>query len=88
MGVASSSSGFSGFDGILGIGPVDLTEGTVSGVSSVPTVTDNLLSQGTISEEVIGVYFAPTTSEETTNGELTVGGIDTVRDRFFVLNIL
>ncbi|PAV14862.1 acid protease [Pyrrhoderma noxium] len=79
VGVASSSSGFSGFDGILGIGPVDLTEGTVSGVSSVPTVTDNLLSQGTISEEVIGVYFAPTTSEETTNGELTFGGIDSSR---------
>lgn len=77
VGVASRSSGFSGFDGILGIGPVDLTENTVSGVSTVPTVTDNLLSQGTISEEVVGVYFAPTTTTETTNGELTFGGIDT-----------
>ncbi|EPQ53054.1 family A1 protease [Gloeophyllum trabeum ATCC 11539] len=77
IGVASSSSGFgSGIDGILGIGPVALTEGTVSGVSSVPTVTDNLYSQGTISTEAIGVYFAPTTSRSTTNGELTFGGAD------------
>ena len=45
IGVASRSQGFSGVDGILGIGPVDLTEGTVSGVSIVPTVTDNLFSQ-------------------------------------------
>jgi hypothetical protein len=34
IGVASSASGFDDVDGILGIGPVDLTEGTVSGVSS------------------------------------------------------
>jgi cathepsin E len=45
IGVASTSSGFDGVDGILGIGPVDLTQGTVSGVGSVPTVTDNLFSQ-------------------------------------------
>ena len=51
-------------------------EGTVSGVSEVPTVTDNLFTQGTISEKVVGVYFAPTNSLETTNGELTFGGVD------------
>ena len=77
IGVASRSSGFDGFDGILGIGPTILTEDTVSGVSTVPTVTDNLLSQGTISTEVVGVSYAPTTSESTTNGELTFGGTDT-----------
>ncbi|KAI5119244.1 hypothetical protein M0805_008795 [Coniferiporia weirii] len=79
IGVASSSSGFSGEDGILGIGPVALTEGTVSGVSSVPTVTDNLLSQGTISDEVIGIYYAPTQSDSVTNGELTFGGTDSAK---------
>lgn len=64
-------------DGILGLGPVDLTGGTVSGVSSVPTVTDNLLSQGKISSEVVGISYAPTTSISNTNGELTFGGVDT-----------
>ena len=53
VGVASTSEGFEGVDGILGIGPVDLTEGTVSGVSSVPTVSDNLKSQGTIASEIV-----------------------------------
>ncbi|KAJ3837258.1 aspartic proteinase precursor [Lentinula raphanica] len=76
IGVASSSEGFNGTDGILGIGPDDLTEGTVSGVSTVPTVTDNLFNQGTISEKVVAISFEPTTSEEVTNGELTFGGTD------------
>jgi len=76
IGVASTATGFSGVDGILGIGPVDLTQGTVSGVSSVPTVTDNLFSQGTISSEVIGISYQPTTTASETNGELTWGGTD------------
>ena len=45
------------------IGPVDLTNGTVNDSSTlVPTVTDNLYKQCTISTEVIGIYFAPTTT--------------------------
>jgi hypothetical protein len=44
------------------IGPVDLTQGTLNGSSAlIPTVTDNLFEQGTISTDVIGIYFAPTT---------------------------
>ncbi|PCH34196.1 family A1 protease [Wolfiporia cocos MD-104 SS10] len=76
FGVASQAEGFSGVDGIIGIGPVDLTEDTVNGVDEVPTVTDNLYSQGQISENLVSVYFAPTTSEDDTNGELTFGGTD------------
>jgi len=76
VGVASKSTGFSGVDGILGIGPVSLTEGTVSGVSSVPTVVDNLYSQGLIDSAVVAVSFAPTTEEEDQNGVLTYGGPD------------
>ena len=57
----------------LRIGPTDLTEGTVTGVTSVPTVTDNLYTQGTISTDAVGVFFAPTTVESTANGELTFG---------------
>ncbi|EJU06274.1 family A1 protease [Dacryopinax primogenitus] len=81
IGVASKTSGFEGVDGIVGIGPTDLTEDTVSGVTEVPTVTDNLYTQGTISEKVVGIYFQPPqgTSEAQINGELTFGGVDTTK---------
>ncbi|KAF7854477.1 uncharacterized protein EAF02_011652 [Botrytis sinoallii] len=79
IGAATSASGFSGVDGILGVGPVDLTQGTVSGLSTVPTFMDNLKSQGTITSEVLGVYFKPESGsdDDDTNGELTLGGVDT-----------
>ncbi|KAF8267324.1 family A1 protease [Lactarius quietus] len=77
IGVASTSQGFTGVDGILGIGPVDLTEGTIGGSTPVPTITDNLFKQGTISTESIGIFYQPTTSASAiANGELTFGGID------------
>ncbi|KAF8317928.1 acid protease [Clavulina sp. PMI_390] len=81
IGVASSSSGFSGTDGIVGFGPVILTEGTVSGTTEVPTLMDNLKSNGAISTEVLGVYFTPVTGSnvEESNGELTIGGVDTAK---------
>ncbi|EMD39767.1 hypothetical protein CERSUDRAFT_71628 [Gelatoporia subvermispora B] len=77
IGVATQSQGFQGVDGILGVGPTDLTSGTVSGTSTVPTVTDNLFAQGTIEEDSLGIFFQPTTSEGALNGELTFGGTDT-----------
>jgi saccharopepsin len=60
------------------VGPADLTAGTVSGDSeTVPTVTDNLYSQGTISSYTLGVYFEPaTTVSDDLTGELTFGGVD------------
>ncbi|KAE9408853.1 acid protease [Gymnopus androsaceus JB14] len=76
FGVASTSTGFSDTDGILGIGPVDLTTGTVSGTSEVPTVTDNLFADGTIPTESIGISYNPTTGDDLPNGELTFGGVD------------
>ncbi|KAG7445696.1 acid protease [Guyanagaster necrorhizus] len=76
IGVASSASGFSGVDGILGIGPVDLTEGTVSGSGTIPTVTDNLKSEGKIDKESIGISYVPTTGTDMANGELTFGTED------------
>ncbi|KAG1884008.1 acid protease [Suillus subluteus] len=72
IGVASSVRDFDQADGILGVGPTFLTQGTVSNVDSVPTVTDNLYSKGTIGTEALGVYFAPGGSA----GELTFGGFD------------
>ena len=77
IGVASTAQGFQGVDGILGVGPTDLTQGTVQGTSTVPTVTDNLFAQGTIAEDSLGIFFQPTTSEGAVNGELTFGGTDT-----------
>jgi len=81
IGVADTSTGFSGVDGIVGIGPLILTEGTLTNEPSttIPTVTMNLYTQGIISEEVVGVSFEPTNSEEVTNGELTFGGVDTTK---------
>ncbi|KAG1885598.1 aspartic peptidase domain-containing protein [Suillus subluteus] len=81
IGVASASAGFTDVDGILGIGPADLTAGTLpnSPTETIPTVTDNLHKQGTISQEVVSVLFEPTTSDSDANGELTFGGTDVSR---------
>ncbi|KAH9979938.1 acid protease [Lactifluus volemus] len=77
IGVASTSRGFNNVDGILGIGPVDLTQGTIGGGTPVPTITDNLFKQGTITTESIGIFYQPSTSAGSiANGELTFGGID------------
>ncbi|KAG2062218.1 acid protease [Suillus hirtellus] len=81
IGVASTSSGFSGVDGILGIGPLELTNGTLTNepTKTIPTVIDNLYSQGTISQKVFGISFEPTTSDLVTNGVLTFGGTDATK---------
>ncbi|EGO00888.1 hypothetical protein SERLA73DRAFT_178865 [Serpula lacrymans var. lacrymans S7.3] len=75
IGVATNATGFSGVDGILGVGPVDLTSGTVSNTDTVPTVTDNLFSAGTITSDVLGIFFSPAAASDST-GELTFGGTD------------
>ncbi|KAG2062198.1 acid protease [Suillus hirtellus] len=81
IGVASTSSGFPGVDGILGIGPLDLTNGTLTNepLKTIPTVIDNLYSQGTISQKMFGISFEPTTSDLVTNGVLTFGGTDATK---------
>ncbi|KAI0064989.1 acid protease [Artomyces pyxidatus] len=79
IGVASSSSGFSGFDGILGR---RLNDNTIKGTltpattTTIPTVTDNLYSQGTIPTDLVAVSYEPATSASVSNGELTFGGLD------------
>ncbi|PSR84188.1 hypothetical protein PHLCEN_2v5476 [Hermanssonia centrifuga] len=75
IGVANETRGFSGQDGILGIGPTDLTRGSIEGSDeTVPTVVDNLASQGTIGSNAVGMFFAP--YEEDASGVLTFGGAD------------
>jgi len=78
FGSASGNIEYSGTDGVFGIGPVDLTKGTVSNMKTVPTFLDNLYSQGTISTEVLGIYFEPESGsdDDDRNGELTFGGVD------------
>ena len=58
------------------IGPVDLTQNTVSNTNQVPTVTDNLFSQGTISTNSLAVFYAPSSTEGVKNGEITFGNVD------------
>lgn len=79
IGAASTATGFTGVDGILGVGPADLTDGTTSGGEEIPTVVDNAKSQGTIPNAILGVYFAPTTSTSSQNGELAFGAPDTAK---------
>jgi len=79
IGVANQSQGFEGVDGVLGLGPSDLTIGTVSNQTVIPTVTDNLSSLGVIAGDSIGVSFSPTTSVDGTpqmNGNITFGTTD------------
>ncbi|KAG2101065.1 acid protease, partial [Suillus discolor] len=79
IGVASSAQGFEGVDGILGVGPADLTQGTVSNTTDVPTVTDNLYAQGTISSNSLGISYEPSSTANVSNGELTFGGTDSTK---------
>jgi len=76
IGVATTAQGFQGIDGILGVGPSDLTLNTVADAPQVPTVSDNLRSQGKISTEVLSISFNPPSSQTSANGELTFGGTD------------
>ncbi|OJA14470.1 hypothetical protein AZE42_05288 [Rhizopogon vesiculosus] len=79
IGVASSTQDFQDVDGILGVGPADLTQGTVSNTTSVPTVTDNLYAQGTIPSDSIGISYEPSSTANVSNGEITFGGTDSTK---------
>ncbi|VDB86597.1 unnamed protein product [Peniophora sp. CBMAI 1063] len=78
IGSADYTQGIAPYDGILGIGPLDLTIGsmTLNESATVPTVPDNLAAQGSIPSEVIGIAFEPASSQSTSNGQLTFGGVD------------
>lgn len=71
---------------LCSVGPVDLTQGTVSNTTDVPTVTDNLYAQGIISSDLLGVSYEPSSSADVPNGELTFGGTDTTKlENIFLL---
>ncbi|KAG2368810.1 aspartic peptidase domain-containing protein [Suillus spraguei] len=82
IGVAATASGFAtGIDGILGIGPVDLTEGTLTNLptTTIPTVTDDLYKKGSIPQDIISIFFQPSSSQTESDGELTFGGTDATK---------
>jgi cathepsin E len=76
LGIANQSVGFDGLDGMFGLGPTDLTAGTVDGVASVPTVLDNLFSEGAIPSNEFSLSFEPNVSGPEMNGVITFGGTD------------
>ena len=51
----------------------------MSNTPEVPTVTDNLYAQKTISSDSIGVFYEPSSTANVTNGELTFGGTDNTK---------
>jgi hypothetical protein len=62
----------------------------VSNTADVPTVTDNLYAQGTISSNLLGIAYEPSSNAEVANGELTFGGTDSTKfeDIFLLVPIL
>ncbi|KAF9286314.1 hypothetical protein BGZ68_003049 [Mortierella alpina] len=81
IGVANATHGFDGgVDGILGLGPTNLTKGTLSPHTdtTIPTVVDNMFTQGIIGAKVFGISFEPITNRNGTqwNGEISFGGPD------------
>ncbi|KAJ3490046.1 hypothetical protein NLI96_g1724 [Meripilus lineatus] len=82
IGAALIAIGFDGVNGVLGIGPQALTYNTLfpNSTSTITTVTGNAFLQGFIDQNMVGISFEPTnTNESVTNGQLTFGGVDATK---------
>ncbi|KAG8735809.1 hypothetical protein FRC10_010147 [Ceratobasidium sp. 414] len=80
IGVATSTNGVEGMDGILGLGPATLSNVLEpNNGKPVPTVLDALFAQKKISQNVFGLSFAPTTSKDAVDGEVTFGGTNSAK---------
>ncbi|ORX73510.1 aspartic proteinase from Irpex Lacteus [Basidiobolus meristosporus CBS 931.73] len=80
--VTYGSGSFSGteFSDTVTISPGLVVQSQSIGTgSTVPTVVDNLFSQGTIPSNVFSLSFEPSTSLTSTNGEITFGGTDSTK---------
>ncbi|KAG2066162.1 family A1 protease [Suillus decipiens] len=77
IGVASTAQGILA-DGVLGIGPTALSIGALpdSPQEMIPTVTDYLVAQGSITRSIIGIFFRPIGANAAVYGTLTFGGSD------------
>jgi cathepsin E len=78
IGVATNTAGLQDVDGILGLGPTNLTTGTLSPDTKeeIPTVTDNLYSQGDIDSPTVTITnttitFGPAPSVHVTYASIT-----------------
>ncbi|KAG6328880.1 hypothetical protein ID866_10208 [Astraeus odoratus] len=78
IGIPTELQGFpDGIDGILGLGPTRFTAGITPDHSEIPTVVDNLYSQGTITHPVLGVYLVPENVRNVGGGGLlSFGSVD------------
>ncbi|KAG6327631.1 hypothetical protein ID866_11458 [Astraeus odoratus] len=79
IGIPIELNGFPDYiDGILGLGPSRLMADFTEDGSIVPTVVDNLYSQGTISSPLLGIYFWPINVGNVggPDGILSFGSID------------
>ncbi|KAG2365248.1 aspartic peptidase A1 [Suillus spraguei] len=81
IGVASTSRGI-GFDGVFGIGPTESSRGALkdSPEETIPSVTDYLFRQNTITAPIVGLFFQPAVANVNNHGEITIGGVN--RDRY------
>ena len=63
---------------VRSIGPDISSVGTIDPdkSSTVPTVTDNLFSQGQINQNIVALFFQPLNTTSVENGEMTFGGTD------------
>ncbi|KAJ7267095.1 aspartic peptidase A1, partial [Mycena rebaudengoi] len=77
IGVATRADGFNGALAQL-VSVREVPRGTLSPATTtlIPTVTDNLFRQGTITSNLIGISFQPTTQVKVVNGEISWGGTD------------
>ncbi|KAG2072959.1 acid protease [Suillus decipiens] len=75
FGVASTSNNIAA-DGVLGIGPRLLGLETLQNFPGqmIPTVTERLDMQHTISHPVVGIFFQPLVANQVNNGEISFGG--------------
>ncbi|KAG2063971.1 acid protease [Suillus decipiens] len=78
LGVATESHNI-GYDSILGIGPEALSRGTLKDdlTAKIPTYTDYLYNQGKIGQNIVSIFFQPSTADPgSAFGELTFGDVD------------
>ncbi|KEI37780.1 uncharacterized protein L969DRAFT_83068 [Mixia osmundae IAM 14324] len=76
--IATQTRDFQDADGIAGIGGVALTSRTIVGApqETIPTLMDNLLSQGIISQPYLSVAMQPGNKVDAQNTRVTFGAID------------
>ncbi|KAG2357790.1 aspartic peptidase domain-containing protein [Suillus spraguei] len=81
LGVATKSHNINDCDGILGIGPKALSRGSLKNDKTaeiqIPTYTDYLFDEGKIGQNLVSLFFQPSTADpESDFGELTFGDPD------------